>query len=106
MTQTQRERAPRRDKVYSTNAERHRAHRARKKLAREVDARVAAMVVDLARVIRSLAIANPKTYGDLGKSSDVQIIEQLALEVREGKGLLWAALERVASIREESEVNG
>jgi hypothetical protein len=101
MTQAQRERAPRRDKVYSTNAERHKAHRARKKMAREGDARAVEVAANLGRVIRSLATANPETYGCLAELSDLQILERLALELSEGRGLLWEALERAASIRGE-----
>jgi DNA-dependent RNA polymerase auxiliary subunit epsilon len=101
MTQKQRERAPRRDKVYSTNAERHRAHRARKKLARESFARYAALADRLVDAIQALATAQPETFSYLSELSGNEVLEQLVVELREQRGALWDLLHALPSIREE-----
>ncbi len=101
MTQKQRERAPRRDRVYSTDAERHRAYRARKKLAREQAAGDAAMAERVADALRALAEAKPDVYGYLAGLSVGKLLEQCTLEIREQRGPLWDSLRGAGSIREE-----
>jgi hypothetical protein len=101
MTQKQPERAPRRDKVYGTNAERHRAHRARKKAAHDENARAAWTAVELASAVRALAELKPETLGYLMGLNNDEVLERLSLEIREQQGPIWDALRGAGSIRED-----
>jgi hypothetical protein len=101
MTQKQRERAPRRDRVYSTDAERHRAYRARKKLARETAANYAAIADEVAESIRAFAALKPELYGYLDGLSVEKLLEQFNLEIRERKGPLWDSFHDSGSVGED-----
>jgi hypothetical protein len=103
MAQTQRERAPRRDKVYGTNAERHRAYRARQKAAREEMERAAWTALEIASSVRALAELKPETLGYFKELNNDEVLKRIALEFRERKGPLWDSLEAFTLLTKETE---
>jgi hypothetical protein len=102
-TQKQRERAPRRDKVYGTNAERHRAHRARKKAEREETMRASETALEIVSSVRVLAEFKPETFGYFKELNNDEVLKRIALEFRERKGPFWDSLQDFTLLTKETE---
>ncbi len=87
-------RKPRNDRIYSTNAERHRAFRRRRMQELEEKGRVMELY---ANSLRALCLAQLEVYSEYLSLDEFELVDRQLEEIREQKGKLWELFEESAT---------